>query len=37
MRTVWVSTLPRTPGYVDVKVSSVRQLPRLADDLSRRS
>jgi putative hydrolase of the HAD superfamily len=37
MRTVWVSTLPRTPGYVDVKVSSVRQLPRLADALSRRS
>jgi putative hydrolase of the HAD superfamily len=37
MRTVWVSGLPRAPGYVDVKVSSVRQLPRLADDLSRRA
>ncbi|HSD40844.1 MAG TPA: pyrimidine 5'-nucleotidase [Burkholderiales bacterium] len=33
MRTVWVSTLPRAPGYVDAKVSSVRQLPRLLDEL----
>jgi putative hydrolase of the HAD superfamily len=33
MRTVWVSRLPRAPGYVDVKVGSVRQLPRLADQL----
>jgi putative hydrolase of the HAD superfamily len=33
MRTVWVSALPRAPSYVVVKVSSVRQLPRLLDDL----
>jgi putative hydrolase of the HAD superfamily len=33
MRTVWVSNAPRAPGYVDAKVSSVRQLPRLVDDL----
>jgi putative hydrolase of the HAD superfamily len=33
MRTVWVSTLPRAPAYVNAKVSSVRQLPRLLDDL----
>ena len=33
MRTVWVSTLPRAPSYVVAKVSSVRQLPRLLDDL----
>jgi putative hydrolase of the HAD superfamily len=37
MRTVWVSTLPRAPGYVDAKVSSVRQLPRLLDELGGRS
>jgi putative hydrolase of the HAD superfamily len=33
MRTVWVSTLPRAPSYVVAKVSSVRQLPRLLDEL----
>jgi putative hydrolase of the HAD superfamily len=33
MRTVWVSTLPRSPAYVDAKVRSVRQLPRLLDEL----
>jgi putative hydrolase of the HAD superfamily len=33
LRTVWVSALPRTPRYVDAKVTSVRQLPRLLDDL----
>lgn len=37
MRTVWVSNAPRAPGYVDAKVSSVRQLPRLVDDLGGRS
>jgi len=33
MRTVWVSAFPRAPSYVVAKVSSVRQLPRLLDDL----
>jgi putative hydrolase of the HAD superfamily len=33
LRTVWVSAQPRAPRYVDAKVSSVRQLPRLLDDL----
>lgn len=33
MRTVWVSREPRVPDYVTVRVSSVRQLPRLLDDL----
>jgi putative hydrolase of the HAD superfamily len=33
MRTVWVSRFPRAPSYVLAKVSSVRQLPRLLDDL----
>lgn len=33
MRTVWVSALPRAPSYIVAKVSSVRQLPRLLDDL----
>ena len=28
--------VPRAPGYVDAKVSSVRQLPRLLDDLAAR-
>jgi putative hydrolase of the HAD superfamily len=32
MRTVWVSSVPRVPGYVDAKVNSVRQLPRLLDE-----
>lgn len=29
MKTVWVSTSPRAPDYVTVKVTSVRQLPRV--------
>jgi len=33
MRTVWVSREPRAPAYVTVRVSSVRQLPRLLDEL----
>ncbi|MFO1362936.1 MAG: pyrimidine 5'-nucleotidase [Burkholderiales bacterium] len=33
LRTVWVSALPRTPTYVDAKVVSIRELPRLLDDL----
>jgi len=33
MRTVWVSREPRVPDYVTVRVSSVRALPRLLDDL----
>ena len=28
MRTVWVNTTPRSPAYVDVKITSVMQLPR---------
>jgi putative hydrolase of the HAD superfamily len=30
LATVWVSRQPRTPAYVDAKVRSVRELPRLA-------
>lgn len=33
MRTVWVSGAPRTPAYVDVKISSVLELPRMAGRL----
>jgi len=33
MKTVWVSGLPRAPDYVTVKVTSVRQLPRVLDRL----
>jgi putative hydrolase of the HAD superfamily len=33
MRTVWVSRAARVPHYVDVRVTSVRQLPRLSDRL----
>ena len=33
MRTVWVSRAPRSPHYVDVRVRSVRELPRLSDNL----
>lgn len=29
MKTVWVSGLPRAPDYVTVKVTSVRELPRV--------
>jgi putative hydrolase of the HAD superfamily len=28
MATVWVSRQPRSPGYVDARVASVRELPR---------
>ncbi len=28
MRTVWVDATPRSPAYVDVKIRSVRELPR---------
>ena len=28
MRTVWVSRHARSPGYVDVRIASVRELPR---------
>jgi len=30
LATVWVSREPRTPGYVDARIASVRELPRLA-------
>lgn len=33
MRTVWVSRAARVPDYVDIRVCSVRQLPRLSDRL----
>ena len=33
MRTVWISRAARAPHYVDVRVGSVRQLPRLSDRL----
>jgi putative hydrolase of the HAD superfamily len=33
LRTVWVSRAARAPNYVDVRVTSVRQLPRLSDRL----
>lgn len=33
MRTVWVSGAPRTPAYVDVKISDVLELPRMAGRL----
>jgi putative hydrolase of the HAD superfamily len=29
MKTVWVSALSRQPGYVDVKIQNVMQLPRM--------
>jgi len=29
MRTVWVSRAPRRPGYVDVRIASLRELPRV--------
>jgi putative hydrolase of the HAD superfamily len=29
LATVWVSRQPRAPGYVDARISSVRELPRL--------
>ena len=37
MKTVWVSRQPRAPDYVTVKVTSVRQLPRVLDRLGRAS
>jgi putative hydrolase of the HAD superfamily len=33
MRTVWVSRAPRAPSYVDIRVASDRELPRLSDNL----
>lgn len=33
MKTVWVSTVPRTPACVDVKVRNVLELPRAAGKL----
>ncbi len=33
MKTVWVSRMPRVPHYVSARVSSVRSLVRLADQL----
>lgn len=33
LRTVWVNRAPRAPRYVDVRVHSVRQLPRFLDEL----
>lgn len=32
MRTVWISSEPRRPCYVDVRIRSVRELPRVAWD-----
>jgi putative hydrolase of the HAD superfamily len=29
MKTVWVGTAARAPGYVDASVSNIRQLPRM--------
>ena len=29
MKTVWVTRVPRTPGYVDVKIANLMQLPRM--------
>ncbi len=36
MSTVWVDGTPRNPGYVDVKISNVMQLPRALARLHRR-
>jgi putative hydrolase of the HAD superfamily len=33
MKTVWVTKAPRSPGYIDVKVSHLMQLPRMAATL----
>ncbi|MDO9010398.1 MAG: pyrimidine 5'-nucleotidase [Gallionella sp.] len=33
MRTVWVSSAPRAPGYVDVKIRNVLELPRAVSKL----
>ncbi len=33
MRTVWVSDAPRAPGYVDVKIRDVLELPRAVSKL----
>ena len=37
MATVWVSRPPRTPGYVDARIVSIRELPRRVDRLRRSS
>jgi putative hydrolase of the HAD superfamily len=29
MKTVWVTRAPRTPGFVDVKIANLTQLPRM--------
>jgi putative hydrolase of the HAD superfamily len=29
MKTVWISTAARVPGYVDASISNIRQLPRM--------
>ena len=29
MKTVWVTRAPRAPGYVDVKIANLMQLPRM--------
>lgn len=33
MSTVWISNLSRVPAYVDVKIASVQQLPRVLSQL----
>jgi hypothetical protein len=33
MRTVWVSSAPRAPGFVDVKIRNVLELPRAVSKL----
>jgi putative hydrolase of the HAD superfamily len=35
MATVWVSRQPRSPGYVDARIASVRELPRRVAALAR--
>jgi hypothetical protein len=34
MKTVWVSTSRRAPAYVDVKIRTVLELPRVLSRLS---
>ena len=33
MKTVWVSEATRVPAFVDARLSSIRQLPRMLDQL----
>jgi putative hydrolase of the HAD superfamily len=35
MKTVWISRESRAPGWVDIRLASVLQLPRVADQLTR--